>query len=85
MNITDIKDKIRQIVFETTNIDPEDIGDQTHFVQDLDLDSLTLLEIGVNVDEVFRLDLPEEEMKAMIHVQATAELVVHRLAQKVAG
>lgn len=85
MDIAEIKQKIRQIVFETTNIEPDEIGDQTHFVQDLDLDSLTLLEIGVNVDEAFRLDLPEEEMKEMIHVQATAELVVQRLAEKVAG
>ncbi len=85
MDIGEIKDKIRQIIFETTNIEPETISDKAHFVQDLDLDSLTLLEIGVSVDQEFRLDLPEEEMKQMTDLQATADLVVSYLEKKAVG
>lgn len=85
METTEIEKKVRQIIFETTNIDPSEIEEHAHFVNDLDLDSLTLLEIGVNVDQEFRLDLPEEEMKDMVDLRATVALVIAHLEKKVVG
>jgi acyl carrier protein len=85
METAEIRDKVRQIIFETTNIEPSEIGEHAHFVDDLDLDSLTLLEIGVNVDQEFRLDLPGEEMKAMVDLQATVDLVIAHLEKKAVG
>ena len=84
MRFEDIKAKIKQIIYETTNIDPSDIGDDASFRKDLDLDSLTLLEIGVNVDQEFDLDMPDEEMDRFTSVTATARIVEEVLAVKVA-
>ena len=85
MDIADIERRVRQIIYETTNIEPVEIGTHAHFVDELDFDSLTLLEIGVNVDQEFRLDLPEEEMKQMVDLQATVDLVVSHLEKKAVG
>ncbi len=84
MQKKDIQNKIRQIIFETTNIKPDQIGDRTSFLNDLDLDSLTMLEIGVNIDEAFNLDLPEEEMEQLTCVETSAELVMRHMSQPVA-
>lgn len=81
MELNEIKAKIKQVVFETTNIKPEDIADNASFVDDLHLDSLTLLEIAVNVDQEFMLDIPEEEMQKFSSVNASAELVKGFMAQ----
>jgi len=75
MDLDQLKQRIKQIIFETTNIPPDEIGDHADFVADLGLDSLTLLEIGVNVDQEYDLDLPEDDMKRFINVQVSAELV----------
>ena len=80
MERTVIKDKIKQIIFETTNIKVEDIENTAHFKQDMNLDSLTLLEIAVNIEQEFGLDVPEEEMEKFTDVETSANLVLEYLA-----
>ena len=75
MGLLEVKERIKQVIFETTNIRPEDIADDASFVDDLNLDSLTMLEIAVNIDQEFGLDLPEEEMQKFSSVAVSAELV----------
>jgi len=77
--LSDIKSRIKHIIFETTNIEHDDIADEASFAGDLKLDSLTLLEIGVNIDQEYGLDLSEEEMKQLSTVQFSAELVREHL------
>ncbi len=69
-------------MFKTTNIGPDKLQDHTHFVDDLQLDSLTLMEIAVNVDQAFQVDLPEDEMQHITSVQSAAELVASILVKK---
>ena len=71
-----IKKKIKQIIYETANIKPEDIGDKASFVEELKLDSLTLMEIAVNIEQEFDLDIPEEDMERFTDVDASIELVL---------
>ncbi len=51
-------------------------------MEDLQLDSLTLMEIAVNVDQAFQIDLPEDDMQQITSVQAAAELVAASLKLK---
>ncbi len=79
-----IKEKIKQVIYETTNIKPEDINDTASFKDDLDLDSLTLLEIAVNIDQEFGLDFPEEEMEQFTCVEVSAKMVMEHMTRMVA-
>ncbi|MDJ0835932.1 MAG: acyl carrier protein [Acidobacteriota bacterium] len=82
MEIEVIKTRIKEIIYEATSIDPEDIGDTTHFIEELELDSLTMLEIGVDIDQEYQLDLPDEEMKQFANLQVTAEIVLKYMEKK---
>ena len=53
----------------------EDIADNASYADDLGLDSLTLLEIGVDMDYEFKLGLPEERLQ---HIQLGPGRVRHR-------
>lgn len=81
MNVTPIRDRVKQIIANVTNIDPDEIGDRDSFVEDLQLDSLSLLEIGVDLDFEFKLGLPEERMRELLTVDDTVRLVEQRLAE----
>lgn len=81
MDAGTIRDKVKQIIANVTNIDPGEIDDNASFVEDLDLDSLSLLEIGVDVDFEFKLGLPEERMRELATVADTVRLVAERLAE----
>lgn len=82
MEAAEIKAKIKQIISNVTSIDPAEIGDEVSFTGELGLDSLSLLEIGVDVDYEFQLGLPEERMRGLDSVMQTVALVEERLQEK---
>lgn len=82
MDSVEMKSKIKEIIANVTSIDPASIGDDTSFTEELGLDSLSLLEIGVDVDYEFRLELAEERMRGLDSVNQTFALVEERLAEK---
>jgi acyl carrier protein len=77
-----VKDRIKRAIAKSTNLKPDSIGDTASFRHDLMLDSLSLLEIGVDVDYEFRLNLPDERYHALDSVDQTADLVLAELATR---
>ena len=84
MDVVEIRTKIKEIIANVTNIDPAEISDKASFVEDLQLDSLSLLEIGVDVDYEFKLGVPEERLGELRTVQDSVDLVVECLSAKAA-
>lgn len=84
MDVEQIRSKIKDVISNVTNIDPAEIGDRASFVDDLQLDSLSLLEIGVDVDYEFKLGVPEERLGELRTVQDAVELVQQCLAERAA-
>ncbi len=84
MDTAEISTKIKRIIANVTGIDPEDIADDASFVDDLGMDSLSLLEIGVDVDYEFKLGVPEEELGQLRTVREAVALAERRLAEKAA-
>lgn len=82
MDVEEIRMKIKEVISNVTSIDPEEIGDNASFVDDLQLDSLSLLEIGVDMDYEFKLGVPEEKLGELRTVQESVALVQQVLAEK---
>jgi acyl carrier protein len=82
MQAAEIREKIKRIIANVTNVDPATLEDDRSFTQDLGFDSLSLLEIGVDVDYEFQLGLPEEALRELDSVGATVALVARRLAEQ---
>ncbi len=82
MDAEEIRARIKQIIANVTNIPVEQIGDQAAYREDLDLDSLSLLEIGVDVDYEFKLGLPDEQMQGVRTVQDAVDLVLRCLSER---
>jgi acyl carrier protein len=77
MNVEEVKARIRQIIATVTSIDPSLIGDETSFREELSLDSLSLLEIGVDVDYEFKLGLQDldQRLQGIGNLNQAVELV----------
>lgn len=82
MDVAEIRQKVKQIISNVTNIPPEEIADDASFVDDLDLDSLSLLEIGVDVDYEFKLGVPEEELAQLRTVEEAVQMAIRTLEAK---
>ena len=81
MSNTEILDKIKQIIGNIAGLDPKRIGDADSLRDDLKLDSLSLLEIGVDVDLAFKLNLPDERYKEIQSLPQMVDLVQERLGE----
>lgn len=82
MDVAEVRSKVKQIISNVTNIAPDQIADNASFIDDLNLDSLSLLEIGVDVDFEFKLGVPEERLQQLRTVQDSVDLVLQVLAEK---
>jgi acyl carrier protein len=81
MTVADVRSRIKQIIGSIAGIDPQRIGDDATLRGELNLDSLSLLEIGVDVDLAFHLNLPDESYKEIDSLPAMVELVMRRQAE----
>jgi acyl carrier protein len=84
MTVEEISAKIKEVISGVANIPVEEIGERDSYTKDLGLDSLSLLEIGVDVDYEFQLGLPEEEWQDIDTVEAAAMLVHRAVNEKAA-
>ncbi len=82
MEASEVKAKIKEIISTVSSIPAEDIDDHASYADDLGLDSLTLLEIGVDMDYEFKLGLPEERLQHIRSVQDAFEVVMETLGQR---
>lgn len=82
MDVAIIRARIKELISKVTEIDVGEISNSASFVEDLQLDSLSLLEIGVEVDFEFKLGVPEERLAELATVQDSVDLVLECLAAK---
>ena len=58
-------EKIREILEEELNIDPEDVNEDSDFRDDLGIDSLDLFELVMNLENEYGVDFPAEELESL--------------------
>ena len=56
-------EKIKAILSKNLDIDPSEITEKTNFRKDLDLDSLTLVEIVIEIENTFGIgEIPDDDI-----------------------
>ncbi len=80
MEDSHIRETIRQSVNRITGIAPAAILDTSNYRQDLGLDSLSALEVVVDVEYAYKIKVPEERIQSIHTVQDTIAVVQEYLA-----
>ena len=79
-DVNQIRETIRDSVTRITGIAPGDIQDSSNYRQDLGLDSLSALEVVVDVEYAFKIKVAEERIQTIQTVQDTITVVQEYLA-----
>lgn len=65
-------EKIREIIIDQLNVEPEEITMETHLMKDLEADSLDAVEIIMGIEDEFGIEIPDEEAEKF---QTVSDLV----------
>ena len=58
----DIKDGLAAILEEVAGVLPADVSEDKSFTDDLDVDSLSMVEIALAAEERFNVKIPDDEL-----------------------
>ncbi|SER68334.1 acyl carrier protein [Propionibacterium cyclohexanicum] len=61
----EIRTKLAEIVNDVAGVPVEDITDEKNFVDDLDIDSLSMVEIVYALQEAYNVEIPDEDVKGL--------------------
>jgi acyl carrier protein len=58
----EIRTGLASILEEVADVSPDDVSDEKSFVDDLDVDSLSMVEVAMAAEEKFGVKIPDEEL-----------------------
>ena len=68
-------EKLRKVIAEVLNVDPDEITMDTTFTDDLGADSLDVFQIVMGIEEEFDIEIPAEEAEKISTVEEAVELI----------
>ncbi|OGG03496.1 MAG: acyl carrier protein [Candidatus Glassbacteria bacterium RIFCSPLOWO2_12_FULL_58_11] len=77
--------KVKEIIIEKLGVDAEKVTDDASFVEDLGADSLDTVELVMDFEEEFDLEIPDEEAEKLTTVGAAIKYLEEKLGSKEAS
>ena len=68
-------EKLKSIIAEVLNVDPEEITPDSTFTDDLGADSLDVYQIIMGIEEEFGIEIPAEKAEKITTVEEAVELL----------
>ena len=68
-------DKLKQVIANILNVDPEEITMETTFMEDLGADSLDIFQIIMGIEEEFDIEIPAEKVEHITTVEEAVNLM----------
>ena len=69
----EIFERVKKIVTEQLEVDPNDVIPQANFANDLNADSLDTVELVMALEEEFDIEIPDEAAEQIATVQAAVD------------
>jgi acyl carrier protein len=73
--------QVKEVIAEQLNVDPDEVHEDSSFVDDLGADSLDLVELVMALEDNFDMKIPDEDVEAIKTVgDAISYIEAHRSA-----
>jgi acyl carrier protein len=79
VNKSEVEDKVRTLFSEQLQVERDQVTMATRFREDLDVDSLDLVEATLALEDALGVQIPEEEMEDVKTVGQAVDLVAAKL------
>ena len=68
-------EKLKEIIADVLNMDPDDIREDMTFVDDLGADSLDIFQIIMGIEELYGIEIDNEEAEKIVTVGDAVEQI----------
>ncbi|MBD5514858.1 MAG: acyl carrier protein [Lachnospiraceae bacterium] len=68
-------DKLREVIADVLNVDPNEITAETTFTEDLGADSLDVFQIIMGIEEAFEIEIPADKVEQIATVGEAVALI----------
>ena len=75
MDREDILSKIQEITADRLGVDEDDVTPDASFREDLEADSLDLVELIMELEEQFGMEIPDDEVEKITTVEEAVDYV----------
>ncbi|MGB7861523.1 MAG: acyl carrier protein [Acidimicrobiia bacterium] len=75
-----VSERLTGVLVSELGLDAEKIKDDAHFEEDLDVDSLGVVELLMALEDEFEVKIPDEEAESIVTVGQAIDLVQSKLS-----
>jgi acyl carrier protein len=79
MERTKALETLKEVAAEVLSVDPDQVTEAARFKEDLDADSLDLVELVMGLEERFDIQVPEEDLEGVTTVGQAVDLVLSKV------
>ena len=72
-------DKVKEVVIDKLGVDEAAITEEAHFVNDLGADSLDTVELIMEFEEEFGIEIPDEDAEGLLSVGQAVDYISTKL------
>ena len=72
-------EKLKKVIAEVLNVDPDEITLETTFTDDLGADSLDVYQIIMGIEEEFDIEIPADTAEQITTVEQAVEMIKNAL------
>jgi acyl carrier protein len=76
MERDEVLSALREVAVEVLSVEPDAVVEDARFKEDLDADSLDLVELVMGLEERFDITVPEEDLEGVTTVGQALDLVM---------
>ncbi len=70
-----IIDDVKAVVVEQLNVNPDEVKEESKFVEDLGADSLDVVELVMALEEKFDIEIPDEDAEKIATVSDAIKFI----------
>jgi len=77
-----IAERVKQAVVDALGVDEEEVTPDARIVNDLGADSLDVVQLALQLEDEFGLEIPDEDAHGLATVQAVVDYITRRCEER---